>query len=278
MAGLEAIDLQHLGREQSICCFRQGDLIIDPGPEVCSRRLIDALGDEPPRAILLTHIHLDHAGAAGSLVARWPQTEVWVHERGAPHMIDPAKLIASATRLYGKRMAQLWGEIVPVPAARVRVLRGGEQIGDWRVVYTPGHARHHVSYIHRPSGTAFVGDVAGVRRLSGPVMAPTPPPEIDLAAWESSIALLAAEAPQRLAITHFGIYDDVEDQLAALRGNLARAAAWADGASDAAAYGALVREWLVAESDERTASGYFDLIPPEDGYAGLARALLQRDS
>ncbi len=278
MAGLEAIDLQHLGREQSICCFRQGDVIIDPGPEVCSRRLIDALGDEPPRAILLTHIHLDHAGAAGSLVARWPQTEVWVHERGAPHMIDPAKLIASATRLYGKRMAQLWGEIVPVPAARVRVLRGGEQIGDWRVVYTPGHARHHVSYIHRPSGTAFVGDVAGVRRLSGPVMAPTPPPEIDLAAWESSIALLAAEAPQRLAITHFGIYDDVEDQLAALRGNLARAAAWADGASDAAAYGALVREWLVAESDERTASGYFDLIPPEDGYAGLARALLQRDS
>ncbi len=278
MAGLEAIDLQHLGREQSICCFRQGDVIIDPGPELCSRRLIDALGDEPPRAILLTHIHLDHAGAAGSLVARWPQTEVWVHERGAPHMIDPAKLIASATRLYGKRMAQLWGEIVPVPAARVRVLRGGEQIGDWRVVYTPGHARHHVSYIHRPSGTAFVGDVAGVRRLSGPVMAPTPPPEIDLAAWESSIALLAAEAPQRLAITHFGIYDDVEDQLAALRGNLARAAAWADGASDAAAYGALVREWLVAESDERTASGYFDLIPPEDGYAGLARALLQRDS
>ncbi len=278
MAGLEAIDLQHLGREQSICCFRQGDLIIDPGPEVCSRRLIDALGDEPPQAILLTHIHLDHAGATGSLVARWPQTEVWVHERGAPHMIDPSKLIASATRLYGKRMAQLWGEIVPVPAARVRVLGGGEQIGDWRVVYTPGHARHHVSYIHMPSGTAFVGDVAGVRRLSGPVMAPTPPPEVDLAAWESSIALLEQAAPQRLAITHFGIYDDVEDQLAALRGNLARAAAWADGASDAASYGALVREWLVAESDERTANGYFDLVPPEDGYAGLARALLQRAS
>ncbi len=278
MAGLEAIDLQHLGREQSICCFRQGDLIIDPGPEVCSRRLIDALGDEPPRAILLTHIHLDHAGATGSLVARWPLTEVWVHERGAPHMIDPSKLIASATRLYGKRMAQLWGEIVPVPAERVRVLGGGEQIGDWRVVYTPGHARHHVSYIHMPSGTAFVGDVAGVRRLSGPVMAPTPPPEIDLAAWESSIALLEQAAPQRLAITHFGIYDDVEDQLAALRGNLVRATAWADGASDAASYGALVREWLVAESDERTASGYFDVMPPEDGYAGLARALLQRAS
>ncbi len=278
MACLEAIDLQHLGREQSICCFRQGDVIIDPGPEVCSQRLIDALGDEPPRAILLTHIHLDHAGATGSLVARWPQTEVWVHERGAAHMIDPAKLIASATRLYGDRMAQFWGEIVPVPAERVRVLSGGEQIGDWRVVYTPGHARHHVSYIHGPSGTAFVGDVAGVRRLSGPVMAPTPPPEIDLAAWESSIALLAQAAPQRLAITHFGIYDDVEDQLAALRGNLARAAAWADAAADTAAYGALVREWLVAESDERTADGYFDLVPPEDGYAGLTRALLQRDS
>ncbi len=278
MADLEAIDLQHLGREQSICCFRQGDVIIDPGPELCSQRLIDALGDEPPRAILLTHIHLDHAGAAGSLVARWPQTEVWVHERGAPHMIDPSKLIASATRLYGKRMAQLWGEIVPVPAERVRVLSGGEQIGDWRVVYTPGHARHHVSYIHMPSGTAFVGDVAGVRRLGGPVMAPTPPPEIDLAAWESSLALLEQEAPQRLAITHFGIYDDVEDQLAALRGNLVQAATWVDEVSDAVSYGALVREWLVAESDERTASGYCDVMPPEDGYAGLTRALLQRDS
>ena len=277
MSELEAIDVQHLGRRESICCFRQGDVIIDPGPQVSSQRVIDAVGDEAPRAILLTHIHLDHAAATGSLMQRWPETELWVHERGARHMIDPAKLIASATRLYGDRMDELWGEIVPVPEERVRVVSGGEEIGDFGVIYTPGHASHHVSYIHRPSGTAFVGDVAGVRRFGAPVMAPTPPPDIDLEAWERSLALLEEQDPQRLAVTHFGIHEDVDNHVAQLRENLQRVVEWARDSPDAPAFAELMREWLVGSGGQQAADSYFAVMPPEDCYAGLARALMQRD-
>ena len=277
MSKLDVIDLQHLGREQSICCYRQGDVIIDPGPEVSSQRVIDALGGEAPRAILLTHIHLDHAAATGALVELWPETEVWVHERGAPHVIDPERLIASATRIYGDDMERLWGTILPVPQERVRVLSGGEQIGDWRALYTPGHSGNHIAYLHEPSGTLFSGDVAGVRRLGGPVLAPTPPPEIDLAGWERSIELIESVEPERLAVTHFGVHDDVGEQLDALREDLARAPAWALEAPDAEAYAALQREWLVGAASEEVAAGYFAVMRSEDGYAGLKRALLQRE-
>uniref|UniRef100_A0A6J5ZXK5 Unannotated protein n=1 Tax=freshwater metagenome TaxID=449393 RepID=A0A6J5ZXK5_9ZZZZ len=276
MSELEAIDVQHLGREESICCFRQGDVIIDPGPEVSSARVIDALGDEAPRAILLTHIHLDHAGAAGALMERWPQTELWVHERGARHIVDPSKLIASATRLYGERMDELWGEIVPVPQERVKVLTGGEVIGDFRVIYTPGHASHHVSYVHEPTGTAFAGDVCGVRRLGAPVMAPTPPPDIDLEAWEGSLKLIEEVGPQRLAVTHFGIHEDVEGHIAQLRENLVRVEEWAREVPDAPAFAERMRDWLVGSSGQKAADAYFAVMPPEDGYAGLERALMQR--
>ena len=277
MSELDVIDLQHLGREQSICCYRQGDVIIDPGPEVSSQRVIDALGGEAPRAILLTHIHLDHAAATGALLELWPETEVWVHERGATHVIDPERLIASATRIYGDDMERLWGTILPVPQERVRVLSGGEQIGDWRALYTPGHSGNHIAYLHEPSGTLFSGDVAGVRRLGGPVLAPTPPPEIDLAGWERSIELIESIEPERLAITHFGVHDDVGEQLDALREDLARAPAWALEAPDAEAYAALQREWLVGAASEEVAAGYFAVMRSEDGYAGLKRALLQRE-
>lgn len=277
MSELDVIDLQHLGREQSICCYRQGDVIIDPGPEVSSQRVIDALGGEAPRAILLTHIHLDHAAATGALVELWPETEVWVHERGAPHVIDPERLIASATRIYGDDMERLWGTILPVPQERVRVLSGGEQIGDWRALYTPGHSGNHIAYLHEPSGTLFSGDVAGVRRLGGPVLAPTPPPEIDLAGWERSIELIESVEPERLAVTHFGVHDDVGEQLDALREDLARAPAWALEAPGAEAYATLQREWLVGAASEEVAAGYFAVMRSEDGYAGLKRALLQRE-
>jgi glyoxylase-like metal-dependent hydrolase (beta-lactamase superfamily II) len=181
-----------------------------------------------PERILLTHIHLDHAGATGTLAERWPDVEVWVHERGAPHLAAPEKLIKSATRLYGEHMDRLWGEIVPVPRERLRVLGEADTIGDWQAAYTPGHASHHVSYLHTPSGTAFCGDVAGVRVVpDGPVLAPTPPPDIDLALWRASIDLIAAWRPERLAITHFGDHTDVEGHLERLRAQLAQMAAWA---------------------------------------------------
>ena len=160
--------------------------------------------DTPPQRILLTHIHFDHAGATGALVRRWPDVEVWVHERGAPHLIDPSRLTASATRLYGDDMKRLWGEVIAVPEANLRVLTGGETIGPWRVEYTPGHASHHVSYLHEPTGTAFVGDVGGVRVEGGPTIPPTPPPDIDIELWHESLDTVAAWDPARLAITHFG--------------------------------------------------------------------------
>src|SRR5207248_3210254 len=185
------IDVKHLGRERVICCWQVGDVLIDPGPEPCADTLVDALGGQAPRALLLTHIHLDHAGAAGALVRRWPDLEIHVHEVGAPHVIDPSKLVASASRLYGDDMERLWGEIVPVPEGNLNVLGGGETIHGFRVAYAPGHASHHVVYLHEDSGWAFVGDVAGVRITpSDLTVAPTPPPDIDLEAWNASLSAL----------------------------------------------------------------------------------------
>ena len=171
--------------------------------------LLEAIGDEQPRALLLTHIHLDHAAATGALVRRWPDLEVYVHERGAPHLIDPSKLLASAERLYGDQMERLWGEIVPVPEANVRPLAGGETVLGMRVAYTPGHASHHVCYLHEESGTAFVGDVAAVLIPgTGLIVPPTPPPDIDVETWEDSIGIVEGWRPERLALTHFGQIDD----------------------------------------------------------------------
>src|SRR4051794_37603810 len=160
----ELTDLMPLGRARAIGAWRVGDVIVDPGPASCLPALLGELEERPPRALALTHIHLDHAGAAGSLAARFEGLEIWVHERGARHMVDPSRLLASAGRLYGDRMELLWGEVLPVPAERIRVLKGGELLPEGlRVAYAPGHASHHVAYLHEPSGWALAGDVAGVR-------------------------------------------------------------------------------------------------------------------
>src|SRR5690349_14879745 len=175
---MREIDVRHMGRERVICCYELADgVIIDPGPQSSEDTLIEALGGEAPRAIVLTHIHLDHAGAAGSLVRRWPEVPVYVHERGAPHLVDPSRLVASASRIYPD-MDRRWGEIVPVPESNVHVM-GESVLGEYRVAYTPGHASHHVSLLHEASGTAFVGDVLGVRVAPEAfTLMPTPPPDI----------------------------------------------------------------------------------------------------
>src|SRR2546430_1591437 len=162
---MRLIDVHFQGRERVICCWQVGDVLIDPGPETACATLVDALDGEPPRALLLTHGPLDQAGAAGALVRRWPELEVFVHEVGAPHLADPTKLLESAGRLYGDDMERLWGEVVPVPGANLRPLAGGETLeGGFDVAYTPGHASHHVAYLHADSRRAFVGDAAGGRR------------------------------------------------------------------------------------------------------------------
>jgi glyoxylase-like metal-dependent hydrolase (beta-lactamase superfamily II) len=268
------IDVRHLGHERVIGAWLVDGCLVDPGPSSSLDGLLAGLGDDVPDRILLTHIHLDHAGATGKLVERWPHAEVWVHEKGAPHVADPAKLVNSATRIYGDDMERLWGEIVPVPRDRLRVFGSGaeETAGDWRVAYTPGHASHHVAYLHEPSRTAFCGDVAGVRIGGGPVLAPTPPPDIDLDAWRRSIDLVEAWRPERLAVTHFGAFEDAAAHLAGLREMLATSAAWA-GELEAGAFAERMRAYIAERSDDRTAEEYEQAMPSNTLHAGLARAL-----
>jgi glyoxylase-like metal-dependent hydrolase (beta-lactamase superfamily II) len=216
---MRQIDVKHRGLEKVIACFEVDGILVDPGPESCLDTLLEGLGGEKPRALLLTHIHFDHAGAAGALVRRWPDLDVYVHERGAPHMANPSKLVASAARLYGgeEGLRETWGEVVPVPEERLKILSGGESVLGFDVQYTPGHASHHVCFFHRDSGVAFVGDMAGVRvPPSGLTLAPTPPPDIDVEAWERSLETIAAWEPQTLALTHFGTAEDPAAQLAAV--------------------------------------------------------------
>ena len=271
----QLIDVMHLGRARVIGAWRVGDVVIDPGPTSSVAALLAQLDAAPPRAIALTHIHLDHAGAAGTLARRYPGAEVWVHERGAPHMVDPAKLLASAERLYGADMDRLWGEVLPVPADRLRVLRGGERLGPFAVAYTPGHASHHVSYLHEPSGRAFAGDVAGVRIGAGPVLAPTPPPDIDLQAWRASLDVLEAWRPCSLAVTHFGAHEDVVEHLAALRAHLDEVERWA-GELDEQEFVARIRERVAGGRGAGGAGTYGQALPPEQSYQGLTRYLRTR--
>jgi glyoxylase-like metal-dependent hydrolase (beta-lactamase superfamily II) len=264
------IDVKHLGHERVIGCWQIDGALVDPGPSSCLPTLLRALGDERPRALLLTHIHLDHAGASGSLVERWPELEVYVHEQGAAHLADPARLLESARRLYGEDMDRLWGEMAPVPERNLRVLTGGETVlGSFEVAYTPGHASHHVSYLS--GGTAFVGDVGGVRIMpTSLTVPPTPPPDIDVEAWRESLERIAAWHPERLAMTHFGYGGEVQDQLGELGRRLD---AWAERAR------AVERDEFIAAMEAEISAGtmpewtgaYNQAAPPDQMYAGLTR-------
>ena len=269
---MRTIDVMHLGRPHVIGCWQVADALVDPGPESSLPNLLAALGDDQPRALLLTHIHLDHAAATGALVRRWPALEVYVHERGAPHLIDPSRLLASAERLYGDQMQRLWGEIVPVPEANVRPLSGGETALGMRVAYTPGHASHHVCYLHEDSGTAFVGDVAAVL-IPGTdlIVPPTPPPDIDIEAWEASIGIVEGWHPERLALTHFGAVEEPAEHLTRVRERLQEEARLARqlGEDDyESRHRALVAEHA---SSEEAAAELIQCVPPEYQWRGLDR-------
>jgi glyoxylase-like metal-dependent hydrolase (beta-lactamase superfamily II) len=267
-----AIDLLHLGRDRVICCYEVGDVLVDPGPSSCLDTLLEALDGRVPRALLLTHIHLDHAGASGSLAERWPDLEVYVHERGAPHLIDPGKLVESAGRLYGEDMDRLWGEMRPVPEERLHILHGGETLeGGWEVAYTPGHASHHVAYRHE--GVAYVGDVGGVRiPPSNLAFPPTPPPDLDVEAWHRSLDLVAEWSPDALAITHFGVYEDVDAQLQDVSRRLDAWAALVPTVDEAGFIERLQDEVeRGSEEDLETAAAYIQAAPPDQLYKGLER-------
>jgi glyoxylase-like metal-dependent hydrolase (beta-lactamase superfamily II) len=265
------IDVLHLGRDRVICAYEIDGVIVDPGPASSVDTLIDRLGPTEPRVLLLTHIHLDHAGATGVLCKRYPKLKVYVHEVGAPHLIDPSKLLKSAGRLYGDDMWELWGEVAPVPEERITALGGGETVEGFRVAYTPGHATHHVSYLHEDSGEAFVGDVAGVRVPPfDHTIAPTPPPDIDVEAWLDSLHTLASWNPQTLGLTHFGQVTEVTEHLHRMRCALVESAERAR-MKDEETFIARMEQELLEATDRATVEAYEQAAPPNQLYMGLER-------
>jgi glyoxylase-like metal-dependent hydrolase (beta-lactamase superfamily II) len=265
------IDVEHLGRDRVIGSWLVDGVLIDPGPESSIDTLLAKLRDERPRALLLTHIHFDHAGASGALVERWPDLRVYVHEKGARHMVDPERLVASARQIWGEDFDRLWGRVVPVPEENLEVLHGGESVEGFDVEYTPGHAKHHVSYFHRDSGHAYVGDTAGIRiPPTAVVRAPTPPPDIDVDAWLDSIDRIEARDPSAVIITHFGRIDDAPAQLAAIREALRFQADLARDTNEeefVEELNRIAREQI----DDATGLRLFDAGNPVDFYAGLRR-------
>ena len=234
MAAIAPLDLHWTGKSQCIASalIRSEGFagLVDPGPGSTIDTLREQLAAHRLRvadlnAILLTHIHLDHAGATGALVRENPALRVYVHRRGAPHMVDPAKLLASAERLYGQEMRPLFGDFLPVPEGNLYILEGDETIllgeRQIRVLYTPGHASHHVTYYDPTERVAFVGDTAGICIEGNRFVLPaTPPPDISLELWATSLEAIEQLHPRRMFLTHFGFSDHAERHLTAYRERL----------------------------------------------------------
>jgi glyoxylase-like metal-dependent hydrolase (beta-lactamase superfamily II) len=281
---MEPIDLWHLGVERVIGVYlletEDGPALFDCGPSTGVERLRDGLRERglaltDVRHLLLSHIHLDHAGAAGVLVREHPALQVHVSEIGAPHLVDPSRLEASARRLYGDAFDTLWGELAPVPQENVRTV-GGRVLG-LDCFPAPGHASHHVVYV-AADGTAYCGDAAGVRiqprRL---VLPPTPPPEVDVVGWHRTIDELERREPRVLALIHFGVASDPAQHLDRLRRGLG---AWVDlvgsGVSEQE-FGERARE-LAAAEDPDAVDEYERAMPFWQSYAGLRRWWEQQET
>jgi len=231
MDRLHSIDLHFLGLEKEIGVYlfdtADGPALFDCGPASTLEHLRTGLAEHAlevtdVRHLLLSHIHLDHAGATGELVREHPGLTVWVSPIGAPHLVDPARLVSSARRLF-PNFDELWGPVTPVPEANLR-LAEGDVLG-WEAFPTPGHASHHVSYLR--DGTLLAGDATGVRILPSDYVQPVaPPPDIDLEAWQRSVDEIERRAPERLALIHFGVVTDVSAHLDLFRAALERWSGW----------------------------------------------------
>jgi len=278
----EPIDLLHLGCPRSIGCYvletDDGPALFDCGPSTTVAALkagLEAEGLRLPdiRHLLLSHIHLDHAGAAGVLVREHPALQVHVSAIGAPHLVDPARLERSARRLYGDNFDALWGEVVPVPEENVRVV--GDNVVGLECFPTPGHASHHVCYLD-VDGTLYSGDAAGVRIQPGRyVMPPTPPPEFDLAVWQQTIDVMEQRQPERLALIHFGVADDPHRHLADLRLELYDWAEFVRGGATEEEFIAYGRAEL--ENAGEDVAVYDVAMPLWQSYRGLARWIEQQE-
>jgi glyoxylase-like metal-dependent hydrolase (beta-lactamase superfamily II) len=267
----DPLDLRHLGAERVIGAYvletSDGPALFECGPTTCVEQLKAGLRGRgleltDVRHLLLSHIHLDHAGAAGVLVREHPALRVHVSEIGAPHLVDPSRLEASARRLYGDAFDDLWGELAPVPEANVHVV--GEDVLGLECFPTPGHASHHVCYFDR-DGTLYAGDAAGVRiQPHTAVLPPTPPPEFDLDTWLQTLDEIERRTPARLALVHFGVAEDVERHLGELRRRLHE---WV------ALYGATEKEFTQAAAAgvDSGLDEYERAMPLWQSYAGLKR-------
>ena len=263
--------------------------MVDPGPATTFENLVEGLaglgvGPKDLRHVALTHVHLDHAGATGDVVRAFPRATVHIHEDGAPHMVDPTRLVASTRRTFGEAHDRLWGEVRPVPADRIRPWRPGE-VGPWkglRPFSTPGHLGHHVAYLDERDGTLFSGDSMGiVLGDAAPTHPPTPPPAVDLRAWARTLDAIVAVAPERFGATHFGFHGSVPDRIAQLRRKLEALEARVRGAmargdgDDAARYDREVRDALTPFLGQGEVQRYFDMFTALNDYAGV-RFYLER--
>jgi glyoxylase-like metal-dependent hydrolase (beta-lactamase superfamily II) len=271
------IDLRHLGRSRVIASYLlAGDepALVDCGPTSCLAGLEaglagQGLGVEDLRHLLLTHIHLDHAGAAGALVRRNPELQVHVSEIGAPHLVDPSRLEASARRLYAEDFDRLWGELVPVPEENVHIV--AEQVLGLDAWPTPGHATHHVSYLS-DDGTCYSGDVTGVVIAPSSLIAPVcPPPDVDLEGWERSLDSIAERNPKRLCLPHFGVVEEPAGHIERTRERLRTWAERVRGGASEEEFVRAVEEELEAATDPETAAAYTQAGPLWQSYAGLVR-------
>jgi glyoxylase-like metal-dependent hydrolase (beta-lactamase superfamily II) len=273
----DPLDLLFQGAERVIGVYlietEDGPALQDCGPSTCIPRLKEALRERglelgDVRHLLLSHIHLDHAGAAGALVREHPDLRVHVSEVGAPHLVDPSRLERSARRLYGETFDSLWGELAPVPEENVEVV--GERVLGLDCFPSPGHAHHHVCYLDG-EGTLYAGDSAGVRiQPARYVMPPTPPPEVDLEAWEATLGEIEGRGPERLALIHFGVASDVDRHLAELRRRLGE---WAGRVREGVpedAFVSSVNDELEAV-EPGAAAPYERAMPIWQSYRGLAR-------
>ena len=279
----EPIDLRHQGAARVIGSYlldtEDGPALFDCGPSTAVGRLKDGLRERglsltDVRHLLLSHIHLDHAGAAGVLVREHPDLQVHVSAIGAPHLVDPARLEASARRLYGETFDTLWGELAPVPEENVKVV--GDRVLGLDCFPSPGHASHHVVYVDA-DGTAYSGDAAGVRiQPHAFVLPPTPPPELDVEAWHRTIDELERRQPHRLALIHFGVAHDPAPHLNQLRQTLDE---WVEivggGASEEEFSSAALGE--LRSEDPAVAEEYDRAMPLWQSYAGLKRHWAKRD-
>ncbi len=277
MASLRLLDLDFGGQPQAIGVYLvdtdDGVALFDCGPASTLATLEQRLADHrlaltDVRHLLLSHIHLDHAGAAGSIVQRHPELTVWVSPVGAPHLVDPSRLERSARRLYGEMFDPLWGELLPVPEERVR-LAEGDVLG-WDAFPTIGHASHHVSYLR--DGTLLAGDACGVRIPPGGYVLPVcPPPDLDVEAWHATANEIRRRDPDRIALIHFGVHEDVAAHLDRFDTELDR---WVERAHDGMDVDEFTR---AARADMGEHADLYDRVAPLwQSYAGLERYLEKR--